>query len=146
MNRHLKLAFFLAPFLILGGYLLSDFYLEDQANKLRLFQMQPFGHCDVYNQKCILQSGEFKINVMHENGISTVNTTYPLDTATLFLVDDENKATAYQLGMKNSPYYWKRETPLGNYIAKKGDKYKLRFIGEIKGGKYIAEFYTQTVN
>lgn len=145
MNRHTKLAILLAPFLILGGYVLSDMYLEDKASDLRLYNMQPYGHCDVINQKCILQSGEFEINVMHENGVTTVNSTFPLDTATLFTVDKANNPTIYQLGMKDSPYYWKRETPLGNLIPNKGDKQKLRFIGEIKGGKYIAEFYTQTV-
>lgn len=146
MTRHSKLAMFLAPFLIIGGYVLSDLYLEDQANELKLFELKPTGHCDVYNDNCILKSGEFEINVMHQGIVTTVNSTYPLDTATLFLVDTQGEATPYQLGMKDSPYYWKRETPLGELIANKGEKYKLRFIGEIKGGKYIAEFYTQTVN
>lgn len=145
MNRHTKIAIFVAPILILLGYVLSDLYLEDQAQQVKLYQMQPKGHCDVYNQSCILTSSEFEINVMHENGISTVNSTFPLDTATLFIVDENNHPSAYRLGMKDSPYYWKRETPLGDKIANKGDKLKLRFIGEIKGGKYIAEFYTQTV-
>ncbi|WP_286234048.1 hypothetical protein [Thalassotalea sediminis] len=145
MSRHTKLAMFLAPFLILGGYVLSDFYLESQASKLRLYELQPFGHCDVINQKCVLKSKDFKINVTHENGITTVNSTFPLDTATFFIVDNAKNPRAYQLGMKDTPYYWKRETALGELIPNKGDKTKLRFIGEIKGGKYIAEFYTQTV-
>ena len=74
-----------------------------------------------------------------------MNSTYPLDTATLFLVDSEGQPTTYRLGMKDSPYYWKRETPLGNYIEKAGQGYTLRFIGEIKGARYIAEFQTLTV-
>jgi hypothetical protein len=48
--------------------------------------------------------------------------------------------------MKDSPYYWKRETPLGRLVADKGQSYKLRLILEIKGGKYFSEFYTQTLN
>ena len=145
MNRHTKTALFVAPILILGGYILSDMYLEDKAHDNKIIQLQPEGHCDVFNHKCVLKSGEFEVNVMHDKGVTTVNSTYPLDTATLFLVDKGNKASLFQLGMKDSPYYWKRETPLGQLIANKGDKYKLRLITEIKGGKYIAEFYTQTV-
>ena len=144
MNRHTKLAFFLAPFLILGGYILSDLYLEDQASTVRLFELKPDGHCNVFNQRCVLRSGKFEINVMHSNGIVTVNSTFPLDSATLFLVDENNHPSAYRLGMKDTPYYWKRETPLEDLIVNKGGQYKLRFIGEIKGGKYIAEFYTQS--
>ncbi len=144
MNRHIKTALMVAPFLILGGYILSDLYLEDQANEERIFQLVPFGHCDVINQKCVLKSGEFEVNIFDENGITTVNSTFPLDTATLFLVDKENNATPYPLGMKDSPYYWKNETQLRSLVAEKGDSYKLRLIANIKGGKYISEFYTQT--
>lgn len=145
MNRHTKIALWVAPVLILGGYILSDMYIENKAQDKRVFQLVPYGHCDVKNQKCILKSGEFEVNVFDENGITTVNSTYPLDSSTIFLVDEHNQASAYPLGMKDSPYYWKRETPLGELIAGKGDKHKLRLIAKIKGGQYIAEFYTQTV-
>jgi hypothetical protein len=144
MNRHTKVALFVAPVLILLGYVLSDLYMENEASKTKIVELVPFGHCDVKNQKCVLKSGEFEVNVMHENGITTVNSTYPLDTATLFLVDKQSKASSYPLGMKDSPYYWKRETPLGSFVSEKGASYKLRLIIEIKGGKYFAEFYTQT--
>lgn len=144
MNRHTKIAIFVAPILILLGYVLSDMYVEYEASKTKIVELVPFGHCDVKNQKCVLKSGEFEINVMDENGITTVNSTYPLDTATLFLVDKKNQTKLYQLGMKDSPYYWKRETPIGTLLSNKGDSAKLRVIIEIKGGKYFAEFYTQT--
>jgi len=145
MNRHTKVSLFVAPILILLGYVLSDIYLEDQANEKRIFEMSPFGHCDVINEKCVLRSGDFEVNVYDTNGITTVNSTFPLDRATIFLVDGDNRSTAYRLGMKDSPYYWKRETPLRELIANKGAKHKLRLIAEVKGGRYISEFYTQTV-
>ena len=145
MNKHTKTAIFVAPILIVLGFALADLWEENNANQGRAFELVPFGHCDVTNQKCILKSGEFEVNVMDEGGITTVNATFPIDTATLFLVDKANQATPFQLGMKASPYYWKRETPLGSLVANKGDSYKLRLILEIKGGKYFSEFYTQTI-
>jgi len=145
MNKHTKTAIIVAPILTILGFALADIWEESNANKSRAFELVPFGHCDVINQKCILKSGEFEVNVMDENGITTVNSTYPIDTATLFLVDKKSQATAFPLGMKDSPYYWKRETPLGSLVANKGESYKLRLILEIKGGKYFSEFYTQTI-
>ncbi|WP_206486161.1 hypothetical protein [Thalassotalea sp. G2M2-11] len=145
MNRHVKVAIFVAPILLLCGYILSDMYLEHEASQAKIIELVPFGHCDVKNEKCILKSGEFEVNVMDSNGITTVNATYPLDTATIFIVDEHDQPTHYQLGMKDNPYYWKRETPLGSLIADKGNSQKLRLIIEIKGGKYFAEFYTQTI-
>jgi len=145
MNKHTKTAIIVAPILTILGFALADIWEESNANESRAFELVPFGHCDVINQKCILKSGEFEVNVMDENGITTVNSTYPIDTATLFLVDKKSQATAFPLGMKDSPYYWKRETPLGSLVANKGESYKLRLILEIKGGKYFSEFYTQTI-
>lgn len=144
MNRHTKLALFVVPFLLIGGYIASDFYLEHQAEENRVFQLLPFGHCDVIHQKCILKSGEFEMNIFDDNGVTTVNSTFPLDSATLFLVESKNQVQAYPLGISETPYYWRSKTPLRQLIPNKRDKYKLRLIAQIKGGKYISEFYTQT--
>ena len=145
MNRHLKVAFMVAPFLCILGYIGADYYNESKAAKNKIIQLVPEGHCDVNNHNCVLQSGEFKVNISDEDGVTEVNSTFPLDSATLFLVDNSDKITPYLLGMKESPYYWKNKTALRSLTSNKGDSYKLRLIAKIKGGQYIAEFYTQTV-
>jgi len=144
MNKHTKLALFVAPILIILGYVGSDFYLENQADKSRIYIMDAEGVCDVIAQHCVLVSGEFKINILDQDGITTINSTFPLDSAVLFLVDNENNAKAYPLGMNESPYYWKSPTPLGKNINAVGTSQKLRLIVNIKGGKYIGEFISKT--
>lgn len=145
MNKHTKLAFMVAPFLAIFGFIGADLYEESVADENKLIQLSPDGHCDVVNKSCVLTSGEFKISVSDEAGVTQINSTFPLDTATLFLVDKSDKMTSYPLGMKDSPYYWYSNTPIGTLAANKGDSYKLRLIAKIKGGQYISEFYTQTV-
>ncbi|RHW76400.1 hypothetical protein [Colwellia sp. RSH04] len=145
MNRHTKLAFMVAPFLAIFGYIGADYYEENQAQETKLIQLVPEGHCDVINQNCVLSSGEFKVNVSDEAGITEINSTFPLDSATLFLVDKNDKMTPYPLGMQKSPYYWQSPTNLRSLVVNRGDSYKLRLIAKIKGGQYISEFYTQTV-
>ncbi|MBL4822062.1 MAG: hypothetical protein JKX90_00870 [Colwellia sp.] len=144
MNRHMRVAFMVAPFLAVLGYIGADFYNENQAAKTKIIQLVPEGHCDIINQSCVLKSGEFKVNVSDEGGVTEVNSTFPLDSATLFLVDKDNKMTAYPLGMQKSPYYWRSNTQLRSLVSNNGDSYKLRLIAKIKGGQYISEFYTQT--
>ena len=134
MNKHTKTAIIVAPILTILGFALADLWEENNASQSRAFELVPFGHCDVTQQKCILKTGEFEVNVMDDKGITTVNSTFPID-----------KATPFPLGMKDSPYYWKRETPLGSLVKNKGDSYKLRLVIEIKGGKYFSEFKTQTI-
>lgn len=145
MNRHLKVAFMVAPILAVIGYIGADYYNEHQAAQEKTIQLLPEGHCDVINQSCVLKSGEFKINVSDKGGVTEVNSTFPLDSATLFLVDKHDKMIPYPLGMQKSPYYWQNKTDLRSLVSKKGDSYKLRLIAKIKGGQYISEFYTQTV-
>jgi hypothetical protein len=145
MNKHLKVAFIVAPFLAVLGYIGADYYNEQQASKEKIIQLIPEGHCDVVNQHCVLKSGDFKVNISDKAGVTEVNSTFPLDSATLFLVDKHEQMTPYPLGMKKSPYYWRSNTELRSLVSQKGDSYKLRLIVKIKGGQYISEFYTQTV-
>lgn len=144
MNKHKRTAFLVAPILVVLGYIAADYYAESQAAEDKLIQLVPFGDCDVLNHKCILKAGEFEVNIFDKNNLTTINSTFPLDSATLFLVDKNNTATPYALGMVQSPYYWHGKTNLREVIAHSGQSYKLRIILNIKGGRYISEFYTKT--
>jgi hypothetical protein len=144
MNKHTRTAFILAPILAVIGYIAADYYEEDQAEKKKVIQLVPFGSCDVLNQQCLLKAGNFEMNVFDKDNLTTVNSTFPLDSATIFLVDKNNQPTAYPLGMIQSPYYWHSETNLRELIGDSGQSYKLRLVANIKGGSYISEFYTTT--
>lgn len=145
MNKHLKMAFMVAPFLAILGFVGTDYYEEAQANETKIIQLVPEGQCDVINKNCVLLSGEYKVNISHELGVTVVNSTFPLDSATIFLVDNNGKMSPYPLGMKKDPYYWRSITPLATLIPNNGGSYTLRLIAKIKGGQYISEFTTQTI-
>jgi hypothetical protein len=146
LSRHTKVAVFVAPILLILGWAASDIYLESQAMKTRFFEMEPeAGFCDVMAKNCILRSGDFKMSLYIEDGKTTLNSTFPLDTATLFLVDEQDQPTVFRMGMKDSPYYWYQVTPLLDLIQTSGSKQKIRLVATVKGGQYIAEFYSRTV-
>lgn len=144
MNKHTRTAFMVAPFLVIIGFIAADYYEEDQAEKEKVILLVPFKDCDVINQQCILKAGDFEVNVFDKNNLTTVNSTFPLNSATIFLVDKYNNSTVYPLGMVQSPYYWHTETNLRELIGNPGQSYKLRLVANIKGGSYISEFYTTT--
>ena len=140
MNKHTKIAIIIAPILAILGFAATDMYSEYKASDKRVFVMQVQDSCDIKAQKCILQSNEFLLSFTDNKGETVINTTYPLDTATLFLVDANDNVTSYPLGMNSSPYYWKAQTNLGSLIAQPGTVQKIRIIANIKGGSYISEF------
>lgn len=145
MNRHTKLAMFIAPVLLLVGWVGGEIWSESQAMKKRVYTLKPeAGFCDVMAKKCILRSGDFKLSLYIENGNTTLNSTFPLDTATLFMVDGDD-ISAYQMGMKDSPYYWYQQTDFVEKNAAQGSKQKLRIIATVKGGQYISEFTSKTI-
>jgi len=142
MSKHIKVAILVAPILAVIGYIAADYYDEYQAKQDKIFQLVSEQPCDVLAHKCVLTSSEFKVSIYDEKGMTTVNSTFPLDNATLFLVDDKGQGNAYPLGMIDSAYYWQSKTPLRAQLEGSGKKQKMRLIASIKGGKYLAEFYT----
>jgi hypothetical protein len=144
MNKHTKIALFVAPVLIILGYILSDIYLENNAYNDKVVQLLPVGNCDVLNKSCVLEADDLQVSIYDENGTTFINSTFQLTKATLFLVDINGQSTEVKLQMHDNPFYWKQDTQLRQLTSNSGDKYKLRLIAEIKGGKYISEFYTKT--
>jgi hypothetical protein len=145
MNKHTKIALFVAPVLIVLGYILSDMYVESKAYDDKVVQLSPIGTCDIINKSCVLEADDLQVSIYDENGTTFINSTFQLTKATLFLVDQNNIVTAIELEIHDNPFYWKNQTQLSQLVSNIGDKYKLRLIAEIKGGKYISEFYTQTM-
>jgi hypothetical protein len=141
MNKHTKVAVLVAPLLALLGYIASDYFIENDADKTKLITLIPAPSCEVLVGGCVLISGDFKINVFNKAGSTVINSTFPLDEAVLFLVNEDNIATAYPLSQVQSNYYWQAETPLRE-LASVSTSYKLRLIASIKGGDYISEFET----
>jgi len=147
VNKHTKIAILIAPILLILGYAVTDIYSEHKAAEKRIFVMQVEGDsCDITADKCVLKSNEFKISVNHQNNETIINSTFPLDTATLFVVQDGSEvAIDYPLGMNTSPYYWRTNTNLGERLASTGASQTLRIIANIKGGSYISEFTSTTL-
>ena len=146
MNKHKKLAIFIAPILIIIGYIASDYYIEYQAEEQKLFRLTVDGSCDILNGECILKAGDFKLNIFDKAGMTSVNSTFPLDSVTIFLVDEKNIANAFPLTKVSNAYYWHNQTPLRNSSSASNRKQKLRIIAKVKGGQYISEFYSQAAN
>lgn len=142
MGKNTKLAILIAPILAVLGYIAADYYEEHEANEIKIYQLVNDEPCDILNHKCVLKSGDFKVNIYDEKGVTTVNSTFPLDKATLFLVDKHDQGQAYPLGMNHNLYYWQSKTPLRLQLENSRKKQKIRLIASIKGGKYLAEFYT----
>ncbi|MGB1237100.1 MAG: hypothetical protein ACPG4U_02745 [Pseudomonadales bacterium] len=144
MNRHTKVAILVAPILAIFGFAGTDMYKEHQASQKVIYPLSNDKGCDISAEKCILKADELLLSFSQQDDHTVVNTTFALDTATLFLVDSQGEATAYPLGMTTSPYYWRASTGLDRQLKAPGAVQKLRIIANIKGASYISEFTSTT--
>jgi len=142
MNKHNKIALYVAPFLIIGGYVLTDFYLIEEAAEQRVYELKSDGNCDVLNKSCILSAGDFKVSVYDQDGTTFINGTHPLSSAVLFVLNQDDEGSVYKMTMdNNSLYYWKAETKI-NDLLHSIPSVKLRIIVEMNGDEYYQEFST----
>mgnify|MGYP000011432261 CR=1 FL=1 len=146
MNRHTKLALFLAPLLLVGGYIASDQYLEYQANQPKIFQLSTQGECDIFAGNCILQSGEMLLSITDEAGVTKVNTSFPVDSVAISLVYNGGKEMIYELKKAGNSQYWERETDIRDAITEVSTAEKLRIVAKIKGNIYLSEFSSPVVS
>lgn len=150
MNKHTRLAFIIAPFLAVLGWIASDLWIERTQPVNQFFTLTAENdYCDVIAKQCVLRSGDIKLSLYTttdgENKDRTViNSTYPLDSATLFLVDNQGNATPFRMALLQTPYYWYEHTPFALNNATKGSKQVFRLIATIKGNQYAGEFTSTT--
>ncbi|RKZ67993.1 MAG: hypothetical protein DRQ44_05000 [Gammaproteobacteria bacterium] len=139
MNKDKRLAFILAPFLLIGGYVISDQYIESKANKPKLFVLASNGECAMFTGDCILQSGDMQINITDENGVTKSNTSYPVDTVAISLVYNSGKEVIYGLEKSTDPQYWERKTDIRAALTQLKTASTLRVLIKRKGSTYITE-------
>ena len=145
MNRDKRLAIILAPFLLVGGYVVSDQYIESKENEPKIFALSTIDECKMFAGDCILQSGDMQINITDENGLTKSNTSFPVDTVAISLVYNDGKEVIYGLEKAaNSAQYWERKTDIRTAITQSGTASILRVVVNRKGSSYFSEFSPAT--
>lgn len=140
MNRDQKIALFLAPFLLIGGYAATDQYLGSQQEPSELFQLETSGDCRPFDGDCILQSGDVQVNVTDRGGLTTVNSSFPADSVSLSLVYRDGREVIYGLERQNNPQYWQKETAIRKAIGTSKEADRLRIVVQIEGSHFLGEF------
>ncbi len=132
MNKHTKLAVMLAPFLAIGGYIASGYYVDEQNKKERFLKLESQGECKILQGNCELTNGKFRLNISQKEGITHLATTHPIDHAVISLVLDNQQEKLYKLVENKDRFNWQTKTDLS-------DKSKIRLLITISKTSYLAE-------
>lgn len=118
MNRHLKIALFMAPFLALMTYGLTGFYYEPQLPKGD-YQLTMAGDCQPFAGSCVFRSGAFEMTLISslktENKQLALLPNQTLQTLSLALADDTGQYRQIKMIKLNDGKYW--QTDLGGVLS-----------------------------
>ena len=130
MNRHLKLAVVLAPFLAIGGYIAADYYSISAQQKQVLLPLTGQDECHLVNARCLLTNGDLQVNLSVSDSMLSLMSSHPLDQV---LVSVNSKGPIALVQGKNALRWHSAE----KINARGGNK--LRLFIRIEKARYIAE-------
>jgi len=142
MNRHTKMAIFITPFLIIGGYIAADYYAQDQQKNKNLFPLSVQGLCDITQAPCILSNPQLTMTLSDHSGDTQIQSDHPLETVILSIVNTDNKEIRYQMTADKDQQSWTSKTQLISWFSH-SSIVKIRLIAHVNKGYYFAEFHSR---
>lgn len=141
MNRHTKIAIFIAPFLVVGGYIAADYFAQEQTKSKNLFALTLDGRCNLLSSPCIVKNKQLTVTLSNKHNITKIESSRPLEKVLLSFVDKDKKETHYQMKAAANKQHWHSET-LALPLLKQSPELKIRLIGFVNKGYYFSEFYS----
>ncbi len=142
MNRDIKTAIFIAPFLIVGGYIAADYYDVGQKQNQNLFKLELTEACDLSKNPCLLSHKQLLLSLSDSNGFTQINSSHALESIVISVLDDNNKEKNYTLNADIKFKQWSANTQLSKYL-KTLPELKIRLISTVNNGYYFSEFYSR---
>ena len=141
MNRHTKLAIFIAPFLLVGGYIAADYYSREKEKEKNLFPLKLDNPCNLLVKPCELSHQQLILNISDRQGISTLKSSHPLDQVMFSAVDLNNREYSYTMKKQVNAQHWQISSEVTE-LLKNNKTLQLRLIVILNKAYYFSEFYS----
>lgn len=143
MNRHLKVAFFVAPFLLIGGYIIADYYQSDRDQRHRaanyiLHELKQDSECKLEREQCLLHSGKLVLDVFVAGNRYRVVSNRKLENVAMALAQDDRESRAVAMIPHEGQRQW--STPVRQLTNLEMEKpLLLRIVATSERDQYYAE-------
>ncbi len=143
MNRHLKAAFFVAPFLLIGGYIIADYYQTEKVKDLRaakyaLHELKSNSECKLEREQCMLHSDKLLLDIFVAANRYRVVSNMPLDNVTMALAQSDRETRAVSLIPHEGQRQWSMAVRKLTNLDKDNDLL-LRIVATDGNDQYYAE-------
>lgn len=140
MNRHLKIAFVVAPFLLVGGYILGDYYAKyEHGKKTFTYPLTKTADCDVLQTPCVLEQRELRVKVSDQEGLTRIDSSHVLNGVALSYLDSQGKEWPFTLEpLEPVKRVWGIKTDIREK-ASQGEAKKIRLVLIMEQSYFITE-------
>jgi hypothetical protein len=123
MNRHLKIAFFIAPVLALVAYALTGYLTPKQKVSAGDYQLQQSGECRPVNSSCLLSYADFELKLISKQKQDKLQlaivSNQELDALSFAMSEDNISFKQFKIMKADNKKYWQvfleKDQLLNNY-------------------------------
>jgi len=142
LNPQIKTAIFIAPFLLIGGFVAMDYYkVDDDPADKTLYQLQVANErCDFSNNSCRFSNNDVQLSVILEerldNGSNTIRVTseQALKGVAIALADIDDESSPVSMVAADDGQHWRISIQIPPTIFP-----YLRLVVSTHKGLYYAE-------
>ncbi len=151
MSPHLKVAIIIAPLLLIGGYIIADYYqtskeekyLASEAQRIPAFELEIASRCAIPEQACKFKKDDLTLTLTVDNYDYRIESSHELDGITIGLAQADRETRTIQMLQLSGPTSW--TAPVRRLTNLKTDAPLLmRIAAASKGKRYYAEFQIDT--
>jgi len=113
LNPQLKIAIFIAPFLLIGGFIAMDYYAKEDPPDNARYQLHPVNErCDFSNNNCRFSNDDLQLSVTLEerldNGSNTIRviSEQVLKGVAIALADIDDKPAPVSMDSADGRQHW----------------------------------------
>lgn len=140
MNKHTKMAVLTAPFLAIGGYIASGYFLEKTVQAPRLLTLNQEAPCNMRDIPCVLKATGLTFQISDNGGETEVTSSVSMASITIAFVDRDGTESAYPLAPIDGPRTWTAATNYSQLRSISGTDITIRLAATVENLTYIHEF------
>jgi hypothetical protein len=147
MSPHIKVAIIIAPLLLIGGYIVADYYqtskeekyLTSEAQRIPAYRLEMASSCAIPEQACKFKKDNLILTLTVDNNNYRIESSHKLDGVTLGLAQVDRETRTIQMLQLSGPTSW--AVPVRRLTNLKMDAPLVMRIALASNGKrYFAEF------
>ncbi len=147
MTPHMKAATIIAPFLLIGGYIIADYYqsekekeyLSSQAKKIEAFELDKVSECGLLDEPCEFRKEGLVLIMSADSNSYHIDSNEALKGVTIGLAQPDRETRTLQMYQIDKPTHW--AIPIRRLTNfQENAPLQMRLAAESKGKRYYAEF------